>query len=44
VEAPQLSIYGWTENDIFNRLEALGYSYTKVIDAEHLVDYVAIPK
>lgn len=44
VEAPQLSIYGWTENDIFSRLEASGYTYTKVLDAEHLVDYVAIPK
>jgi len=44
VEAPQLSIYGWTENDIFSRLEALGYTYSKVLDAEHLVDYVAIPK
>lgn len=44
VEAPQLSIYGWNENDIFSRLEALGYTYTKVLDAEHLVDYVAIPK
>jgi FkbM family methyltransferase len=44
VEAPQLSIYGWIENDIFSRLEALGYTYTKVLDAEHLVDYVAIPK
>jgi FkbM family methyltransferase len=44
VEAPQLSIYGWAENDIFSRLEALGYTYSKVLDAEHLVDYVAIPK
>ena len=44
VEAPQLSIYGWNENDIFSRIEALGYTYTKVLDAEHLVDYVAIPK
>jgi FkbM family methyltransferase len=44
VEEPQLSIYGWKQNDIFERLEALGYTYTKVLDAEHLVDYVAIPK
>jgi FkbM family methyltransferase len=44
VEAPQLSIYGWNENDIFSRIEALGYTYKKVLDAEHLVDYVAIPK
>lgn len=44
VEAPQLSIYGWTEIDIFSRLEALGYKYKKVIDASHLVDYVSTPK
>lgn len=44
VEAPQLSIYGWNENDIFTRLDELGYTYTRVIDAPHLVDYVAIPK
>jgi FkbM family methyltransferase len=44
VEAPHLNIYGWNENDIFSRLEALGYTYKKVLDAEHLVDYVAIPK
>jgi len=44
VEAPQLSIYGWTEIDIFSRLEALGYKYEKVIDASHLVDYVSTPK
>jgi FkbM family methyltransferase len=44
VEAPQLFIYGWKEEDIFNRLEALGYKYEKVIDAPHLVDYVSTPK
>lgn len=44
VEAPQLIIYGWKEEDIFNRLEALGYKYEKVIDAPHLVDYVSTPK
>lgn len=44
VEAPQLSIYGWTEQDIFNRLDKLGYTYEKVINASHLVDYVATPK
>jgi hypothetical protein len=25
-------------------LDSLGYEYKKVIDAEHLVDYIAIPK
>jgi FkbM family methyltransferase len=44
VEAPQLIIYGWKEEDIFNRLESLGYKYEKVIDAAHLVDYVSTPK
>jgi FkbM family methyltransferase len=44
VEVPQLQIYGWTETDVFSRLDALGYEYKKVIDAEHLVDYIAIPK
>jgi FkbM family methyltransferase len=44
VEVPQLQIYGWTENDVFSRLNSLGYEYKKVIDAEHLVDYIAIPK
>jgi FkbM family methyltransferase len=44
VEFPQLQIYGWNENDVFNRLDSLGYSYKKVIDADHLVDYIAIPK
>jgi len=43
VEEPQLAIYGWTKNDVFNRLDSLGYTYKKIIDAEHLVDYVAIP-
>jgi FkbM family methyltransferase len=44
VEAPQLIIYGWKEEDIFNRLESLGYKYEKVVDAAHLVDYVSTPK
>ena len=44
VELPQLQIYGWDSNDVFNRLDSLGYSYKKVIDADHLVDYIAIPK
>jgi len=44
VEAPQLQIYGWNESDVFGRLDALGYEYKKVIDAAHLVDYIAIPK
>jgi FkbM family methyltransferase len=44
IEDSQLEIYGWNKNDIFNRLDALGYTYKKVIDAEHLMDYVAIPK
>jgi beta-mannanase len=44
VEAAQLQIYGWQESDIFSRLDDLGYTYQKTHDAEHLVDYVALPK
>jgi hypothetical protein len=44
VETAQLDIYGYTDVDIFSRLEDLEYEYKKVIDAAHLVDYVAIPK
>jgi FkbM family methyltransferase len=44
LEMPQLQIYGWNDNDVFKRLDALGYTYKKVIDADHLVDYIAIPK
>jgi hypothetical protein len=44
VEVPQLQIYGWNEKDVFDRLDTLGYTYKKVIDADHLVDYIAIPK
>lgn len=44
VELAQLQIYGFSENDIFDRLDKLNYTYKKVQDAPHLVDYVAIPK
>ena len=44
VEKPQLEIYGWKESDVFQRLSDLNYDYKKVINAEHLVDYIAIPK
>ncbi|NBU82707.1 MAG: FkbM family methyltransferase, partial [Flavobacteriaceae bacterium] len=44
VEIPQLQVYGWTKEDVFQRLEKLGYEFKKVIEADHLVDYVAIPK
>lgn len=43
VEEPQLNIYGFTGNDIFKRLTAMGYTFEKVINADHLVDYVAKP-
>jgi FkbM family methyltransferase len=42
IEAPQLSIYGWQPNDVFSRLDRLGYRYWKLHDADHLVDYVAV--
>ena len=44
LQKPQLQIYGWNEKDVFDRLDTLGYTYKKVIDADHLVDYIAIPK
>jgi len=40
----ELQIYNFNEKDVFNRLEALGYTYKKVHEAEHLYDYVATPK
>jgi FkbM family methyltransferase len=43
VELPQLQVYNLKEQDVFQRLENLGYTYKKVIEADHLVDYVAIP-
>lgn len=44
VEEPQLAIYGYTKENVFARLESMNYEVQKVIDAQHLVDYVAIPK
>lgn len=44
VEKPQLEIYGWNEHDIFSRLDNLNYTYEKVLNVDHLVDYVAKPK
>ena len=43
VEEPQLQIYGFTKESIFTRLADLGYTFQKVLDHDHLVDYVAIP-
>jgi FkbM family methyltransferase len=43
-ETAQLQIYQWKDEDIFNRLNLLGYEYKKIIDAPHIVDYVAVPK
>lgn len=42
VELPQLQIYGWSKEDVFERLEKLNYKFNKVIEADHLVDYIAI--
>ena len=42
VEDAQLQVYGYQKEDVFDRLTKLGYTYKKVIDASHLVDYVAI--
>ena len=43
VEPAQLEIYGWKESDVFDRLTKLNYTYRKVQDSEHLLDYVAVP-
>lgn len=44
IEEPQLNIYGYTSHDIYYRLNNLNYEVKKIIDADHLVDYVATPK
>ena len=43
IEEPQLQIYDFKFEDISNRLAHMGYNLKKVLDAPHLVDYVAIP-
>ena len=43
VEEPQLSIYNFSKDDVFNILKDLNYTFKKVLDADHLVDYIAIP-
>lgn len=43
IEEPQLRIYGHTSDDIFSRLLSMGYTFRKVMDAPHLVDYIATP-
>lgn len=44
IEEPQLKIYGFTKESVFSRLEDLGYRFHKVLERDHIVDYVAIPK
>lgn len=44
IEPPQLERYGFTPDDVARRLSDLGYSLKKVIDAPHLVDYIASPQ
>jgi FkbM family methyltransferase len=43
IEPPQLEIYDFSPSDVFRRLEELGYTVQKILDAPHLFDYVAIP-
>jgi len=43
IEPSQLCIYNFKSEDVFCRLTNLGYNFKKVLDAEHLVDYIAIP-
>lgn len=43
IEPPQLEIYGFSPDDVFCRLEKLGYAVQKTLNEPHLFDYVAIP-
>lgn len=44
IDPIHLSFYGIDKSEIFNKLEAMGYTIKKLHDADHIVDYVAIPK
>jgi FkbM family methyltransferase len=44
IEPPQLALYGYTPEDIFNRLDNMNYTFEKTMDSPHLFDYVAFPK
>lgn len=39
-----LALHGFTAQDVFTRLDALGYRWSKLIDADHIIDYVAVPR
>jgi len=39
-----LGVYHMKKEDVFERLDDMGYTWKKLIDAEHIIDYVAIPK
>ena len=39
-----LGVYKFRPDDVFSRLDALGYTWKKLIDADHIIDYVATPK
>jgi FkbM family methyltransferase len=42
VEYPQLQVYGFTVDDVFNRLVKLGYTIKKIKNETNIVDYVGI--
>lgn len=39
-----LRVYDFKEQDVFDRLDAMGYKWEKLIKADHIIDYVAVPK
>ena len=39
-----LGVYKFKEQDVFDRLYALGYTWKKLLDVAHCIDYVAVPK
>lgn len=43
VEPPQLSIYGFTPDNVFELLHDMNYKIQKLHPDNHIVDYVAIP-
>lgn len=43
IDLAQLQIYGLNQDSVMSRLSELGYVIEKLSDAQHIVDYVAIP-
>lgn len=43
IEEPQLGIYNFKAADVISRLESMGYTLKKLVEADHIVDYIAVP-